>query len=132
MWDQLRRRGFFIAPAIILQPAPALDLILADEGNPRGLAFQLVAARELLREIVEDGDMLLLAMEPLLQETRDIVHEVMQSPDQMTATARLPPRLRQLDFAIADIGDRVSRRYFTLLPVARSLGMELEPLRGAA
>ena len=25
----------------VLQPAPALDLILADEGNPRGLAFQL-------------------------------------------------------------------------------------------
>ena len=43
----------------VLQPAPALDLILADEGNPRGLAFQLVAARELLREIVEDGDSLL-------------------------------------------------------------------------
>ena len=44
----------------VLQPAPALDLILADEGNPRGLAFQLVAARELLREIVEDGDSLLM------------------------------------------------------------------------
>ncbi|PPQ26873.1 circularly permuted type 2 ATP-grasp protein [Rhodopila globiformis] len=116
----------------ILQPAPALDLILADEANPRGLAFQLAAARELLREIAEDGDMLLLAMEPLLQETRDIVHAVLQSPDQMAATARLPPRLRQLDLAIADVGDRVSRRYFTLLPVARSLGMEPEPLRGAA
>ena len=31
----------------VLQPAPALDLILADEGNPRGLAFQLAAARDL-------------------------------------------------------------------------------------
>ena len=28
----------------VLQPAPALDLMLADEGNPRGLAFQLVTA----------------------------------------------------------------------------------------
>jgi len=116
----------------VLQPAPALDLILADEGNPRGLAFQLVAARELLREIVEDGDMLLLAMEPLLQETRDIVQDVLQSPDQMATTARLPPRLRQLDQAIGAVGDRVSRRYFTLLPVARSLGVESGPLRGAA
>jgi uncharacterized circularly permuted ATP-grasp superfamily protein/uncharacterized alpha-E superfamily protein len=115
----------------VLQPAPALDLILADEGNPRGLAFQLVEARELLREIVEEGDSLLLAMEPLLQETRDIVQDVLQSADQMAATARLPPRLKALDHAIGGVGDRVSRRYFTLLPVARSLGVET-PRRGAA
>ena len=46
----------------VLQPAPALDLILADEGNPRGLAFQLVAARESAagdrrgRRLAADGD----------------------------------------------------------------------------
>ena len=116
----------------VLQPAPALDLILADEGNPRGLAFQLAAARDLLREIVEDGDSLLSAMEPLLQEARDIVQEVLRSPDQTATAARLPPRLRQLEQAIGAVADRVSRRYFTLLPVARSLGVESEPLRGAA
>jgi len=116
----------------VLQPAPALDLILADEGNPRGLAFQLTAARELLREIVEDGDSLLMSMEPLLQETRDIVQEVLRSPDQMATTARLPPQLKKLAQAISAVADRVSRRYFTLLPVARSLGVESELLRGAA
>jgi uncharacterized circularly permuted ATP-grasp superfamily protein/uncharacterized alpha-E superfamily protein len=116
----------------VLQPAPALDLILADEGNPRGLAFQLVAARELLREIVEDGDSLLMTVEPLLQETRDIVQDVLRSPDQMASTARLPPRLITLEKAISAVANRVSRRYFTLLPVARSLGMESELLRGAA
>jgi uncharacterized circularly permuted ATP-grasp superfamily protein/uncharacterized alpha-E superfamily protein len=116
----------------VLQPAPALDLILADEGNPRGLAFQLLAARDLLREIVEEGDSLLMSMEPLLQETREIVEEVLHSPDQMGTTARLPPRLKALEKAIGAVADRVSRRYFTLLPVARSLGMESEPLRGAA
>ena len=116
----------------VLQPAPALDLILADEGNPRGLAFQLVAARDLLREIVEDSDSLLTAMEPLLQETRDIVQEVLCSPDQTATTARLPPRLKQLEQAIGAVADRVSRRYFTLLPIARSVGVESELLRGAA
>ena len=116
----------------VLQPAPALDLILADEGNPRGLAFQLVAARELLREIVEEGDSLLMTVEPLLQETRDIVQDVLRSPDQMAITARLPPRLRTLEKAIGAVADRVSRRYFTLLPIARSLGVESELLRGAA
>jgi uncharacterized circularly permuted ATP-grasp superfamily protein/uncharacterized alpha-E superfamily protein len=116
----------------VLQPAPALDLILADEGNPRGLAFQLCAARELLREIVEEGDSLLMTIEPLLQETRDIVQEVLRSPDQMATTARLPLRLRALEAAIGAVADRVSRRYFTLLPIARSLGVESELLRGAA
>jgi uncharacterized alpha-E superfamily protein len=116
----------------VLQPAPVLDLILADEGNPRGLAFQLAAARDLLREIVEEGDSLVTAVEPLLQETRDIVQEVLRSPDQTGSTARLPPRLRKLDAAIGAVADRVSRRYFTLLPVARSVGVESEPLRGAA
>jgi uncharacterized circularly permuted ATP-grasp superfamily protein/uncharacterized alpha-E superfamily protein len=116
----------------VLQPAPALDLILADEGNPRGLAFQLCAARDLLREIVEEGDSLLMTIEPLLQETRDIVLEVLRSPDQMATTARLPPRLRALEAAIGAVADRVSRRYFTLLPIARSLGVEIELLRGAA
>jgi uncharacterized circularly permuted ATP-grasp superfamily protein/uncharacterized alpha-E superfamily protein len=116
----------------VLQPAPVLDLILADEGNPRGLAFQLSAARELLREIVEDGDSLLQSMEPLLQECRDIVQEVLRSPDQMATTARLPLQLKKLEQAIGAVADRVSRRYFTLLPVARSLGVDSEPLRGAA
>jgi uncharacterized circularly permuted ATP-grasp superfamily protein/uncharacterized alpha-E superfamily protein len=116
----------------VLQPAPALDLILADEGNPRGLAFQLTAARELLREIVEDGDSLVMSMEPLLQESRGIVQDVLRSPDQMATTARLPPQLRKLEQAISAVADRVSRRYFTLLPVARSLGVESGPLRGVA
>ena len=116
----------------VLQPAPALDLILADEANPRGLAFQLLAARDLLREIVEDGDSLLTAMDPLLQETRDIVQEVLRAPDQTASSAALPPRLRKLDQAIGAVADRVSRRYFTLLPIARSLGVETDLLRGAA
>jgi uncharacterized alpha-E superfamily protein len=116
----------------VMQCAPALDLVLTDEGNPRGLAFQLMTARELLREIVEDGDSLLMAVEPLLQEIRDIVQEVLRLPDQMAATARLPVRLRNLEQAIGAVAGRVSRRYFTLLPVARNFGVESELLRGAA
>jgi hypothetical protein len=50
----------------------------------------------------------------------------------MATTARLPPQLRKLEQAISAVADRVSRRYFTLLPVARSLGVESGPRRGAA
>ena len=56
----------------------------------------------------------------------------MRSPDQMAATARLPARLRALSRAIGAVAERVSRRYFTLLPIARSLGVESTTLRGAA
>lgn len=118
----------------VMQPALALDLILADEGNPRGLAFQLLAARGMLREIVEEGDSLVLAMDPLLVEAREIVEDMLRAPDQVAAAARLPARLRAMEAAIGTVSDRVSRRYFALLPVARSLGVEEEPtrLRGAA
>jgi hypothetical protein len=71
-------------------------------------------------------------MDPLLQEAQDIVREVMRSPDQMATTARLPTRLRALSQAIAAVAERVSRRYFTLLPIARSLGVESRTRRGAA
>jgi hypothetical protein len=40
--------------------------------------------------------------------------------------------LRVLATSINDVAVEVSRRYFTLLPVAHSLGVETEPLRGAA
>jgi hypothetical protein len=73
-----------------------------------------------------------MSMEPLLQESRGIVQDVLRSPDQMATTARLPPQLRKLEQAISAVADRVSRRYFTLLPVARSLGVESGPLRGVA
>ena len=67
--------------------------------------------------------MLLLAVDPLLQETREIVQEVLRSrrPDGRRRRA-CRHRLRELDQAIAAVADRVSRRYFTLLPIARSLG----------
>jgi hypothetical protein len=44
----------------------------------------------------------------------------------------LPTRLRTLEKAISAVANRVSRRYFTLLPIARNLGVENELLRGAA
>jgi uncharacterized alpha-E superfamily protein len=108
----------------VLQPAPALDLILADEGNPRGLAFQLSAIRDLLRGLSEEGDSLVNAIDPLWQETAAIVRDVLGSRDQNLMAAALSPRLRALEQAIAAVSDRVSRRYFAMLPVARSVGID--------
>ncbi len=108
----------------VLQPAPALDLMLADEGNPRGLGFQLSAIRDLLRGLSEDGDSLVSALDPLSQEASAIIRDVLAARDQNVAAAYLPPRLRALEGAIGELSDRVSRRYFAMLPVARSVGMD--------
>ena len=111
----------------VLQAAPALDLILADEGNPRGLAFQLLAMRDLLRQITEEGDSLLLSVDRALRDAREIVAEVLREPNQMQAAAALPERFAAMEDLIESVADRVSRRYFTLLPIARSLTVENEP-----
>jgi uncharacterized circularly permuted ATP-grasp superfamily protein/uncharacterized alpha-E superfamily protein len=119
----------------VLQPAPALDLMLADPGNPRGLAFQLAAAGTLLHEIAgnQDGSLAGSAT-TLLRAVDAMVRDVAAAPEQASAATRLPPRLRDLRDEVAGLSNRVSRRYFALLPTARSVGIDSEaPARlGAA
>ena len=118
----------------VMQAAPALDLILADEGNPRGLAFQLLAMRDLLRQLTEEGDSLLIAVDRALRDAREIVAAVARAPNQMAAAARLTAGLHEIEALVGSIAERVSRRYFTLLPVARSLNTDSDTagLSGAA
>jgi uncharacterized circularly permuted ATP-grasp superfamily protein/uncharacterized alpha-E superfamily protein len=119
----------------VLQPAPALDLLLADDGNPRGLAFQLASMRAILSEIAGGGDASLVAGAAALQdEPQAMVRMVSEASDQSVAALFLPARLRALRDAVAELSDRVSRRYFALLPTARTVGIEAppRPLRGAA
>jgi uncharacterized alpha-E superfamily protein len=118
----------------VFQPAPALDLLLADDGNPRGLAFQLVAMRALLSEIGGGDATLAAAAAALEDEAQAMVRFVAEAADQSVAALFLPARLRSLRDAIADLSDRVSRRYFALLPTARTVGIEApaRPMRGAA
>jgi uncharacterized circularly permuted ATP-grasp superfamily protein/uncharacterized alpha-E superfamily protein len=111
----------------VMQAAPALDLILADEGNPRGLAFQLLAMRDLLRQITEEGDSLLTSVDRALRDAREIVAGVLAAQNQMQAAARVTQALSDLELSIEAVADRVSRRYFTLLPIARSLTVDAEP-----
>jgi uncharacterized alpha-E superfamily protein len=125
----------------LVQPAPVLDLVLADEGNPRGLAYQLAAARDALAELAEGGEAgdpaFARAAGALVEEARDMVRFVAEAPPLAAAGAavELPSRLRALGHAVADLSDAVSRRYFALLPPVRPLGVvgEAAPaLRGAA
>ena len=126
----------------ILQPAPVLDLVLADQGNPRGLAFQLVAIHTLLDELAEPGSREMFAgvAAGLVAEVEALVEGVLADQDQAAAASELPPSLEAVAATIADLSDRITRRYFAMLPVARSVGVgetdetpdETEPLQGVA
>jgi uncharacterized circularly permuted ATP-grasp superfamily protein/uncharacterized alpha-E superfamily protein len=124
----------------VLQPAPALDLMLADDGNPRGLAYQLVAAQRMLADIAGAADTSLVGMATgLLDAVQAMVRDVADAPDQERAALALPGRLRSLRDDVAELSDRLSRRYFALLPTARAVGLGREvqsvhehPVRGAA
>jgi hypothetical protein len=63
-----------------------------------------------------------------------MVRVISDAADQSVAALFLPARLRSLRDAVAELSDRVSRRYFALLPSARTVGIEAVPrsMRGAA
>ncbi|WP_158292429.1 circularly permuted type 2 ATP-grasp protein [Paracraurococcus ruber] len=122
----------------VLQAAPVLDLVLADEGNPRGLAFQLSAARDMLLDLETGADLtrespLAALAEDLLEEARAMVREVAEAPSEAEAAIALRPRLVALEGALAVLSDRITRRWFALLPAPHSLGpAPAIRLRGAA
>jgi uncharacterized circularly permuted ATP-grasp superfamily protein/uncharacterized alpha-E superfamily protein len=102
----------------VVQPAPVLDLVLADEGNPRGLGYQLSQSRALLAVLGGDEDAdLALMLDPLADETRAIVADLVCAADQAHAAAAMTPRLRGIETDLAAVSDALTRRYFTLLPM---------------
>ncbi len=107
----------------LVQPAPVLDLVLADDTNPRSLAFQLTTIRGLLGSIAA-GTETSLAEEAaaLLEETLALVARVSANADQAVEAAVLPPRFAEIGTRISLLSDRLSRRYFALLPAAQALG----------
>lgn len=109
----------------VLQPAPALDLVLADGSNPRALAFQLEAIARSLSEVASEEDSALPGeAAALLAEAEALVAEVIAAQDQAIAAASLPPRLEAMGERIGALSDAVTRRYFALLPAAQTVGME--------
>ncbi|WP_419897944.1 circularly permuted type 2 ATP-grasp protein [Roseomonas sp. USHLN139] len=109
----------------VLQPAPALDLVLADPGNPRGLGYQLAALRRRLTDLeggTEEG--LLPAVEALMATVEGIPRALLAAADQAQAAAQLAPRIAALEGEMAAISDAIARRFFALLPPAQSLGLE--------
>ena len=98
----------------ILAPAPVLNMLLADTGNPRSLAFQCASLHAALERLGAGDDA--EAVGTLLNEA---VHLAASTTDLAKPLANIAARLRLLS-------DRVQRRFFTLLPEAHQLDEEEE------
>ena len=111
----------------VLQPAPALDLVLADPSNPRGLAFQLEAIHAALMEVAGGkADLHSAEAARLMALAEGITPRLLAAPDQaLEATTHLPPLLRAMAAEIGALSDQVARHYFALLPAARAVGVDV-------
>jgi uncharacterized circularly permuted ATP-grasp superfamily protein/uncharacterized alpha-E superfamily protein len=120
-----------------LQAGPVLDLVIADDSNPRAVAFQLVTLGALLGKIGGGGDDRLTSQaETLLRTAQSIVSDLVANHEDAVALEAVPRRLVALAEGVRALSDLLFRRYFALLPMPRAVGVEQEDeapaLRGAA
>ncbi|MGG5808718.1 circularly permuted type 2 ATP-grasp protein [Falsiroseomonas sp. CW058] len=94
-----------------VQPAPVLDLVLADPGNPRALGFQLAAVAERLAEIGGAEDALAAAARRLAARPAAMVDGVLMAADRDAAAAALPAALLALGGEVGALSDALARRY---------------------
>jgi uncharacterized alpha-E superfamily protein len=111
-----------------LEPAPALDLVLLDESNPRSLAFQLDAIRHHLDALDHAsgskvdfpvGDLVARARNAVMPFSRD---EQTWRHDEL-ALAQLTQALADVKQRLGQLSDDLTRSYFSLVPAPRVLGL---------
>ena len=114
-------RGRYLS---VLQPAPVLDLVLTDRGNPRALAFQFDQMGRLLQDAGGGAELVQYAHR--LARTADgIVDAIAAATDPALATSRLPGAFKLLTEQTEAVSDQVTRRFFALLPAPQLVGMDL-------
>jgi uncharacterized circularly permuted ATP-grasp superfamily protein/uncharacterized alpha-E superfamily protein len=119
-----------------LQTAPVLDLLLADETNPRSLAFQLVALSDGVDNLPHDSPQPARSPEQrlvlgALTAVRLCNIDELARPDATGARPRLEDLLLKLGLDLPVLSDTVTRRFLSHLQPSRhlaALGGEI-PLR---
>ena len=112
-------RGRYLS---VLQPPPVLDLVLADTGNPRALAYQFNEAAALLEDA---GDTELAGLALQWEATvAALVEAVARSNDLDDAMPILCNALIGAGNGAAELSERITRRFFALLPRLQSVGIE--------
>jgi uncharacterized circularly permuted ATP-grasp superfamily protein/uncharacterized alpha-E superfamily protein len=112
-----------------LQATPVLDLLLADESNPRSLAFQLVALAESIERLPRDPALpgrspeqrLVLAK---LTELRLADLETLGQADDTGRRARLDQLLNRVEADLPVLSELIAASYFSHLQTSRLLGSQ--------
>lgn len=140
IWDSAMRLALELCDSTItyrgrylgaLEPAPALDLTLLDEGNPRSLAFQVHAIDRHLESLSRaTGTRVAFDDSALLAELRAVV-ALFQTDERAwrhegLALTRLRDTLADTRALFARLSDDLTRAHFSLVPTARRLGTAAE------
>ena len=102
----------------------ALHLLVADTDNPRSPAFQFAWAAALLTAL-EGGAEAAAHAETLRVRAEGIVASVCEGVDHAGAAPRLVPALRAVEAGASKLSDEVKRRFLTLPPHPRVVGLEV-------
>ncbi len=113
------RNRYFAA----LQPAPVLDIILADLAVPSGLAHQYARAASLLHVAGHSG--LAQRAQELQERAAALVDQVNLAYDPALVASFLPTLLLGIAASTSDLFDRIGRRFFPSMPAIRETGLEI-------
>jgi uncharacterized circularly permuted ATP-grasp superfamily protein/uncharacterized alpha-E superfamily protein len=110
-----------------LQTAPVLDLLLADETNPRSLAFQLAALAESIDRLPRDPSLpgrsteqrLVLA---ILTEVRLADVDALTRAEKSGMRERLDALLSRIEGNLPDVSEVLAASFFSHLQTSRHLG----------
>ena len=107
-----------------LQTAPVLDLLLADEANPRSLAYQLAALAESIDQLPRDesapgrGEEQRIILTTLTRLRVADIDQLAQA-DASGTPARARGLLARLEGEIPVLSDALTRSYFSHLQLSR-------------
>ena len=110
-----------------LQPAPVLDLIILDDGNPRSLAFQLRALEGHLDYLARASGVRVAALPATLDDDLDSAVKQFAGDEQVwrhegLALALLRDLMVETDEKLEQLSEALTRAYFSHVPAAQAVG----------
>ena len=104
-----------------------LDLLLADDSNPRSILFQVVTIRAHLEDLPHTDDDLLTPDQRITTRlASDLqladVFQLSDSVNRAGARARLDRLARQVEQNVNELSDRISQHFFSLSSAQRITG----------
>jgi uncharacterized alpha-E superfamily protein len=112
-----------------LHPAPVLDLLIADETNPRSLAFQVAHLEEQIGCLPQEADFAGRTQEQrlalqTLTTLRLVDIDELATPDEAGRRVRLDALMEQLEKDLPRMSDSLTRQFLTHLQSSRQMGVD--------